>query len=93
MMVSFNHVSPAGVSFITWYHVFGHLIWKDEASELFADHQEEAELAYDQYAGVIAGAIVFVKAHHFEASGKGHAGSLLPEGSGTGIQPSYSLSA
>jgi hypothetical protein len=44
-MVSFNHVSPAGMSLMTWYHVFGHLFWKDEASELFADHQEEAELA------------------------------------------------
>jgi hypothetical protein len=92
-MVSFNHVSPAGVSLMIWYHVFGHLLTTDEAPELFADHQDEAELAYDQYAGVMAGARVFVIAHHFKASGNGHAGSLLPEGSATGTQPSYSLSA
>lgn len=92
-MVSFDRVSLAGVSFTTWYHVFGHIFWKDEASELFANHQEEVELAYNQYAGVIAGAMVILKAHHFEASGNGHAGFSLPGGSGMGTQPSYSLSA
>jgi hypothetical protein len=69
---------------MTWYHLFGHLLWEDEASELFADHQEEA---YDHYTGAIAGAMVSVKGHHFEASENGYARSLLLEGSGTEHSP------
>lgn len=91
-MVSFNHVSPAGVPLMTSYHVLGHLLATDEARELFADHQDEAELAYDQYVVVMEGATVFKNAHHSEASGNGHAGSLLPEEPSTGMQPLYRMS-
>jgi hypothetical protein len=77
---------------MTWYQVFGHLEATDEAPELFADHQDEAELAYDQYAGVMVGAAVLVKAHHLDASGNGHAGILSPAGSAIGVHPSYNLS-